>query len=225
MDQADLGLAWPLTEPILRLVLAQDWVWTNRHHPDIGHDQDWDTIAHGLAACPPAHPLWDAFAHQVLYRWHRSWPGFSTLTWRARDEPEVAGLDTEMVTFVERDGGWSGDDLEPAGEDGGRRFAMRHTRRAVDGRQRQRRARCSCPAGRPRPAPEAPAGGRRAAGRGGQAAGHQTGDAPSAAPGRSAHGHFRPRHRGPRAPPAGHPISPARRSAPTRRRPGASAHR
>ena len=125
MDQADLGLAWPLTEPILRLVLAQDWVWTNRHHPDIGHDQDWDTIAHGLAACPPAHPLWDAFAHQVLDRWHRSWPGFSTLTWEARDEPEVLGIDTEMVTFVERDGR-PGADLD-LGENAERRFAMRHT--------------------------------------------------------------------------------------------------
>lgn len=130
MDQADLDLAWPLTEPILRLVLAQDWVWTNRHRPDIGHDHDWNTIARGLAACPPAHPLWDAFAHQVLDRWHRSWAGFSTLTWRAQQEPEVVGLDTEMVTFVERDG-WPTDAIDPVeraadGREVRRRFAMRH---------------------------------------------------------------------------------------------------
>jgi hypothetical protein len=128
MDQADLDLAWPLTEPVLRLVLAQDWVWTNRHRPDIGHDQDWDTIAHGLASCPPAHPLWDAFAHQVLDRWHRSWPTFSTLTWRALDEPEVVGLDTEMVTFAGREGWGTGDEIEgPAGdvERRGHRFTMR----------------------------------------------------------------------------------------------------
>jgi hypothetical protein len=124
MDQADLQLAWPLTDPVLRLVLAQDWVWTNRHRPEIGHDVDWNTIARGLAACPPAQALWDAFAQQVLDRWHRSWPGFSALTWRAWEEPEVLAIDTEMVTFVERDGvappGAGGD------EDTARRFAMHH---------------------------------------------------------------------------------------------------
>ncbi len=55
MDDGDLIAAWPLTDPVLRLVLAQDWVWTNRHHPAIGEDRSWEELARGLAAVPPEH--------------------------------------------------------------------------------------------------------------------------------------------------------------------------
>ena len=51
MDRSDLVAAWPITDPVLRLVFAQDWVWTYRHHAMIGHQQDW---TRSLGAWPPA---------------------------------------------------------------------------------------------------------------------------------------------------------------------------
>ena len=125
IDDGDLAEAWPLTEPVLRLVLAQDWVWTHRHHPMIGHDRSWDEIARGLAAVPPKQPLWDRFAAEVVSRWQKTWAGFSARTWATWDQPEVVGLDLEMVTFLESDGGPVR--FEPGRSALARRFALRHT--------------------------------------------------------------------------------------------------
>lgn len=126
MDDGDLVAAWPLTDPVLRLVLAQDWVWTHRHHPMIGHDRSWDEVARGLAAVPPNHELWDAFAEELVKRWRKIWAGFSSSTWVAWDQPELFGLDLEMVTFLESD-----DEtpvrFEPGRSALARRFALRHT--------------------------------------------------------------------------------------------------
>ncbi len=125
LDKGDLTTAWPLTDATLRLVLAQDWVWTHRHHPTIGHDRSWDELARGLAALPPAPELWDAFAEELVGRWQKTWRDLSMRTWAASDQPEVVGLDLEMVTFLERDG----DEpvrFEPGRSAFARRFAMRH---------------------------------------------------------------------------------------------------
>lgn len=126
MDDGDLAAAWPMTDPVLRLVLAQDWVWTYRHHSMIGHEQDWEALARGLASCPSEHHLWDKFAAELIGRWHTIWNGFSSRSWGAAEEPEVISLDLEMVTFLEADG----DDpvrFEPGRSAFARRFAMRHT--------------------------------------------------------------------------------------------------
>ena len=127
MDDGDLTAAWPLTDPVLRLVLAQDWVWTNRHHPAIGEDRSWEELAQGLAAIPPDDQLWDAFTRELLSRWHKMWAGFSSRSWLAWDQPEVVALDLEMVTFLESDGG-SPVRFEPGRSALARRFAMRHSR-------------------------------------------------------------------------------------------------
>lgn len=126
MDDGELLAAWPLTDPVLRLVLAQDWVWTHRHHPKIGHDRSWDELARGLAALPPVSELWDAFADELVSRWQKTWEGLSPRTWGAWDSPEVVGLDLEMVTFLERDGDRPVR-FEPGRSATARRFAMRHT--------------------------------------------------------------------------------------------------
>jgi hypothetical protein len=111
----DLRTIWPATDPTLRLVLAQDWVWNHRHDPAIGHDRDWDAIARGLAACPPDEPLWDRFAADVLGTWQQTWRGFEPSAWDVKPQPEIIDLDLELVTFVERETALA------------RRFAMRHT--------------------------------------------------------------------------------------------------
>lgn len=123
MDRGDLGRAWEATDPTLRLVLAQDWVWNHRHDPAIGHQADWDEIAAGLAAGRGEHALWERFCSDLLAMWQRSWRGFSAETWTVRPDPEVLDLDLEMVTFVEQ--GPAAD--HPAGPAFARRFAMRHS--------------------------------------------------------------------------------------------------
>ncbi|MDQ2827107.1 MAG: hypothetical protein M3Y04_09145 [Actinomycetota bacterium] len=127
MDQGDLRAAWPLTDATLRLVLAQDWVWTHRHRPTIGHDRSWDELARGLAALSPAAAgLWAAFAEELIGRWQKTWAGLSAATWATWDQPEVVGLDLEMVTFMERDGDHPVR-FEPGRSAFARRLAMRHT--------------------------------------------------------------------------------------------------
>ncbi len=115
LDRGDLLAAWPETDPVLRLVLAQDWVWTNRHDPAIGHDHDWDEIARGLASIPPESPHWGRFAADLVATWRRAWKGFEPRGWYVAPTPEVIGLDLEMVSFIERPSALT------------RRFAMRHT--------------------------------------------------------------------------------------------------
>ena len=102
MDERDLRAAWPLTEPDLRLVLAQHWVLS--HHEDhdlVGPAGGWDPLAAGLAADPPESPLWDRFAAERLKRWRLHWPAFRAATWDLRDEPEVVRPGLEVVTFIE----------------------------------------------------------------------------------------------------------------------------
>ena len=125
MDDGDLAAAWPLTDPVLRLVLAQDWVWMHRHQPMIGHGVDWDVMARGLAACPPGHPLWDRFAAELIERWQHIWMGFSARTWAPWDQPEVLDLDVEVVTFLESHG--EPVRFEPGRSAFARRFALRHS--------------------------------------------------------------------------------------------------
>jgi hypothetical protein len=131
LDRSDLAAAWPRTDALLRLVLAQDWVWNRRHDPAIGHDRDWDAIATGLAADPPDSDLWDRFARDLVTMWQRTWKGFDTRSWVVRDQPEVLDFDLEMVTFFEPDSSFeqpSGERVVQPGHPAfTRRFAMRHT--------------------------------------------------------------------------------------------------
>ena len=126
MDDGDLVAAWPMTDPVLRLVLAQDWVWSHRHHPMLGHDRSWEEVARGIAAVPPDHELWDSFATELMNRWRKMWTGFNSKAWVAWDQPEVVGLHLEMVTFLESDGR-APVRFEPGRSALARRFAMRHT--------------------------------------------------------------------------------------------------
>jgi hypothetical protein len=131
MDRGDLTEAWPITDPVLRLVLAQDWVWNHRHElatPE-GVQVQWETIAQGLASSPPQHELWERFASETVGRWQQIWKGFNARTWRVSEQAEVLGLDLEMVTFVEVTEDSEGGDGPPhsARQAFSRRFAMVHS--------------------------------------------------------------------------------------------------
>lgn len=102
MDDRDLAAAWTLTEPDLRLVLAQHWVLS--HHEDVelvGLPENFELLAAGLAADPPSASQWGTFATERLRRWRQYWPGFSAVTWDLRDEPESPRPGLEVVTFIE----------------------------------------------------------------------------------------------------------------------------
>src|ERR687885_2655497 len=81
VDERNLAAAWTGTDPVLRLVIAQDWVWNHRHDPTVGHDCDWDAIAQGLAASRSQHPLWERFESELLSMWERTWKGFGSDSW------------------------------------------------------------------------------------------------------------------------------------------------
>ena len=117
MDRRDLAAAWRLTDPTLRLVLAQYWIWSHRGEAVVGAQEEWDRLARALAECPSAHPLWERFASDRLRRWREFWSGFSAKTWEVRDEPEPIGVGLEVVTFAE-----TGGPALPV-----RRFAVRDT--------------------------------------------------------------------------------------------------
>ncbi len=123
MDDGDLARAWPLTHPTLRLVLVQDWIWAHRHQQWLGHGSDWDGLATRLAAVDSGDSLWLRFSAELLELWQKIWKGFSTLTWRSLDDPEVVDLDLETVTFVETEAAQN----EAKRYSFARRFALRHS--------------------------------------------------------------------------------------------------
>ncbi len=124
MDRADLAAAWPGTDPTLRLVLAQEWIWRHQHEAIPG-GEDRDALAAALAAAPSDHPLWARFASELTGEWQRIWKGFSSRTWRAWDQAEVVGLDLEIVTLVET--GAAEVPPDPRRAALVRRFLVRHT--------------------------------------------------------------------------------------------------
>ncbi len=123
MDNGNLDDAWPLTDPTLRLVLVQDWIWAHRHHAWVGSGPDWDGLARSLSEARPDHNLWPRFSTELLELWQKIWRGFSVLTWQPVDSPEVVALDLETVTFVEVSAVGTGTSRSSFS----RRFALRHT--------------------------------------------------------------------------------------------------
>ena len=149
MDAGDLARAWPRTDPTLRLVLVQEWLWQHRDDPAVvaatgrgpgnrpapaaaGDGDDsrdgaagLDALAAALAQDLPHHPLWERFAADRVATWRRVWRGFGSESWVTRAQPEVVDLDVELVTFVE----WAAAATPggPAPVPFARRFLLRHT--------------------------------------------------------------------------------------------------
>lgn len=124
MDRGDMTAAWELTDPKLRLVLAQHWIMSRQGDPAVDRE-DRDALARGLAASPSQHPLWDRFASERLRRWRQFWAGFGTQRWDVSDDTEDLMPGVKVVTFMERHRllGWARPGPPPAT----RRFAVRST--------------------------------------------------------------------------------------------------
>jgi hypothetical protein len=125
VDRADLASAWPLTDPTLRLVLAQEWIWRHSHELPGGGADGRDELATALAEVPSDHPLWPRFATDLMAGWQRVWKGFKASTWGTLDRTEIVSLDLELVTFVETGGARTSS--EATGSPFARRFLVRHT--------------------------------------------------------------------------------------------------
>jgi hypothetical protein len=123
MDHGDLRTGWELTDPPLRLVLAQHWVLSRQDDDEVARE-DRDDLAQALAAVPPHHPLWDRFAATRIRRWRQYWGSLSTRSWDVTDDVEPLSDDLVVVTLVERHRllGWS----RPGPPAVRRRFAVRH---------------------------------------------------------------------------------------------------
>lgn len=94
---------WLRTEPTLRLVLAQAWVFANQEHPALAgfeHEQ----LATDLADLTIPCPLQEDFFSTQLREMQDSFQNFDAEQWGAAERPRRFGLDYELVIFMETGG-------------------------------------------------------------------------------------------------------------------------
>jgi hypothetical protein len=124
MERNDLAAAWALTDPKLRLVLAQHWIMSRQDNAQVTAE-DPDALAEDLARSPSPHPLWDRFASERLRRWRQHWGAFNTQAWGISEERQQVAPGVEVLTFMEKHRllAWA----KPGSPPVMRRFAMRST--------------------------------------------------------------------------------------------------
>jgi hypothetical protein len=91
--------AWAMTEPRLRLVRAQAWIWNNRKDADIAA-LDRDELARALAEERPDHALWGDFAATEVHQMRGVYGTFRPENWGASSGPSAAGPDYTLVLFA-----------------------------------------------------------------------------------------------------------------------------
>jgi hypothetical protein len=103
LEQQSLRAAWPKTDPVLRLVMVQAWIWANRWHPLL-RGLDRNELAAKLASEEPTHPLWSHFEAVQLREFHETWEGFNLRDWGASSRPRPIAPDYEIVLWIETGG-------------------------------------------------------------------------------------------------------------------------
>ena len=91
--------AWAMTDPRLRLVRAQAWIWNNRKDSDIAA-LNRDELARSLAQERPDHALWGDFAATEVHQMRGVYGSFSAENWGASSGPSAAGPDYTLVLFA-----------------------------------------------------------------------------------------------------------------------------
>jgi hypothetical protein len=100
LERNDLAEAWPLTDPNLRLVLTQEFLWANREHEALAGYDLTDT-ATSLASCDFEHELWPAFQESQVREFHEAWDEFFSGYYAVASRPRPVGVDYELVKYVE----------------------------------------------------------------------------------------------------------------------------
>ncbi len=95
--------AWAMTDPNLRLVRAQAWVWNNRTDADIAA-LNRDELARALAQERPDHPLWGDFAATELHQITNVYGTYQAENWGASSGPSTVGPDYSLVLFAHLSG-------------------------------------------------------------------------------------------------------------------------
>ncbi|MGP5397406.1 tetratricopeptide repeat protein [Arthrobacter rhombi] len=94
---------WKRTEPTLRLVLAQAWIWSNKNHAAL-QPFDRDELAASLAQLNSEHPLREDFFATQLHELEEYAQSYNEEDWGAAERPRRFGLDYELVIFMRTDG-------------------------------------------------------------------------------------------------------------------------
>jgi len=95
--------AWAMTDPRLRLVRAQAWIWNNRKDADIAACNR-DDLARALAEERPDHPLWGDFAATEVHQMTEVYGQFRPENWGASSRPSSAGPEFALVLFAHLSG-------------------------------------------------------------------------------------------------------------------------
>jgi hypothetical protein len=106
IDAVQLGrydTAWAMTDPRLRLVRAQAWIWNNRKDADIA-GLNRDEVARALAEERPDHGLWGDFAATEVHQMRDVYGTFQPENWGATSGPGSPGPDYAMVLFAHLSG-------------------------------------------------------------------------------------------------------------------------
>ncbi len=96
--------AWKRLDRNIRLALAQDWIITNRSHPEVRR-HNRDALANALAERVPKHPLAESMVTGRLEAaLHNHFSDWDPDTWGAAGTPRRIGLDHEVVVMAPADG-------------------------------------------------------------------------------------------------------------------------
>jgi hypothetical protein len=97
----DLRAAWRLTDPDLRLVLAQAWLWANRQRTILANAEPDDLKAEAaeLARVNSSSPYWRAFSETQLLEFRQL--EFDFDTWGFASAPRLIAPDYELLLLTE----------------------------------------------------------------------------------------------------------------------------
>jgi hypothetical protein len=93
-----------ITDPMLSLAGAQDWLWRNGSHPNVVRF-DRDEAARALADGDEKHPLWRPFVDTQFQRMDQVWSdGLNFDEYGVGSRPRPIAPDYELVVFIHNEG-------------------------------------------------------------------------------------------------------------------------
>jgi hypothetical protein len=103
VKRGDMQEVWRRTEPTLRLILAQAWIWANRSHPGLV-EVNREELAASLSDLRQTHHLKEDFFATQLREMQDAFQGYDEERWGAAEKPRRFGMDYELIIFMETAG-------------------------------------------------------------------------------------------------------------------------